>query len=134
MHKVKLFKTYPERINGRYDSYYEEVEKLTVSDYSEWEEVDDNELYLLRNWCEQNKNFILIIQTEYGFSKTCIKEQIEIEKKRREVQKKIDLENKQKWEKEKLIKAEKKLAKDKAKLEKLKKEVEEKLNSINDSK
>lgn len=131
--KAKLFKIrcYTQRININYDDY-SDVLRHIVTNYSDWEELDEKELDRVERWVEETNKvgshkYMLITESDKTI-KEAINEQIKREDKAREEWKRQEEEEKKKREKEKEQRAAKKAEKLKKQLEKLQKELESKKN------
>lgn len=89
--KVKLIQAYNVQIPCHGSEYYDSIEKCAISKFSNWEEVTGEEFKKLRQFVDQNKDYLLLSYSDEGLTKMAIKEmtlqrekEIEIYNKRRE--------------------------------------------------
>jgi hypothetical protein len=86
--KVKLFKILSSKAYDNYIDDYDEITRYTIENFSDWEEVDNNDLYTLEKWVREKniynkKEFWLLAQPEDKITcKMAIAEQVEREKER----------------------------------------------------
>jgi hypothetical protein len=117
--KVKLMKV-KNTINQRqYNDYYDDVSRLAAINFSDWEEVTQNEKDTLWQWVSEHKDYLLFVYSEEEkLEFVAIKEQIAWEaalRAKREKEKKAreqaDLEKRKKATERKIQKAKDLLAK-----------------------
>lgn len=122
--KVKLFKIYANKrtVSFEHDDYtdYNDIIRHTVKEYSDWEEIDDNQFHYLKEWVESAPiidgfKYILAIESEMS-CESKIKEII----KKRDAEIKAYEEREKKEEKKRQIEKEKRKEKE---LERLKKKL-----------
>lgn len=84
-YKVKLlkYKTKCKTMNisrYNYEDYYEEIIKLVVTKFSDWEEVTEEEKDTLWRWTERHSDYILVVyDEEMKLEPIAIKEQLKYE-------------------------------------------------------
>lgn len=117
--KVKLMKVKNAIVQGRYDDYYEDVQRLAVLNFSDWEEVTEREKETLLAWVGAHKDYLLFVYSEEEKMEfVAIKAQIawedairEKQKKEYEEREKANLEKKRKAAERKIERAKQLLAK-----------------------
>lgn len=80
-YKVKLLKCKNVNLSRyNYEDYYEEITKLVVTKFSDWEEVTEEEKDTLWKWAERHPDYILIVyDEEMKLEPIAIKEQLKYE-------------------------------------------------------
>jgi hypothetical protein len=79
--KVKLLKCKNVSMSRyNYEDYYEEITKLVVTKFSDWEEVTEEEKDTLWRWTERHPDYILVVyDEEMKLEPIAIKEQLKYE-------------------------------------------------------
>jgi hypothetical protein len=88
-YKVKLMKVKNAKTQNQYNDYYEDVTRLAVLNFSDWEEVTQQEKETLWQWVSAHKDYLLFVYSEEEkLEFAAIKDQIAWETAAREKQKK----------------------------------------------